>query len=287
MWAKINAFLPKVCLPAEFRMTIETGSVIKVSRWRAAAGASLLIIAAMALGGCQTTSSADKIITGSTEPASLRATAEAARRWEADPGNSKLGIHYAQLLKGIGQTDKALKVIAEISGRNPQDTGLLALYGKELAAAGRGEQASDVLYKLVAAGKADWKIHSALGTAYDQQGRFKDARDSYREALKEKPGEISVINNLGMSYALEGNLPEAEKILRQAAQEPHGAREPRLRQNLALVVGLQGRFEEAKEIASKDLSAVQVEANMTYLRSMLAQPDPWQQLKPTAKANNG
>ena len=64
-------------------------------------------------------------------------------------------------------------------------------------------------------------------------------------------------------------------------------REPTLRQNLALVVGLQGRFDEAKDIASKDLPPVQVEANMTFLRNMLAQPDPWQQLKHTASAKSG
>ena len=61
----------------------------------------------------------------------------------------------------------------------------------------------------------------------------------------------------------------------------------RLRQNLALVVGLQGRFDEAKQIASKDLPPVQVEANMTFLRTMLAQPDSWQQLKHPSATTKG
>jgi Flp pilus assembly protein TadD len=47
-----------------------------------------------------------------------------------------------------------------------------------------------------------------------------------------------------------------------------------VRQNLALAVGLQGRFEEARDIASRDLPPDTVEANLTYLRSMLSQPTP-------------
>ena len=52
-----------------------------------------------------------------------------------------------------------------------------------------------------------------------------------------------------------------------------------MRQNLALVVGLQGRFEEAEQIASQELSPDQAQANVAYLRSMLAQQNAWNQLK--------
>jgi Flp pilus assembly protein TadD len=254
----------------------------KRSRLQLIAGASLLVLVSLPLAGCQTMSS-DSLVTGSTGTVSLKQTADAAKRWEADPGNVKLALHYINLLKGIGQTDKALSVLAEVSNRNPQDYNLMTIYGKELAAAGRGEEAIGVLHRVVQSGKADWKVNSALGMAHDQQGQFADARAAYQAALAAKPGDVSVLNNLGMSYALEGNLPEAEKTLRQATAQTRGTNAGRLRQNLALVVGLQGRFDEAKAIASKDLPANEVEANMAYLKTMLAQPDPWQQLKQTAK----
>ena len=41
------------------------------------------------------------------------------------------------------------------------------------------------------------------------------------------------------------------------------------RQNLALAVGLQGRFDEAEAIAKAELSPQQAEANVAYLQSML------------------
>ena len=42
---------------------------------------------------------------------------------------------------------------------------------------------------------------------------------------------------------------------------------------------LQGRFDEAKKIASEDLPPDQVEANMAYLQQMLASSNTWAKLK--------
>ena len=80
-----------------------------------------------------------------------------------------------------------------------------------------------------------------------------------------------------MSHLLEGNLKQAENYLRQAAAQP--AADSRVRQNLALVVGLQGRFEEAEQIARRELSPQQAEANVGYLRQMLAQQNAWNLIK--------
>jgi Flp pilus assembly protein TadD len=44
-----------------------------------------------------------------------------------------------------------------------------------------------------------------------------------------------------------------------------------VRQNLALVVGLQGRFQEAETIARADLPPDEAAANVAYLRQMLAE----------------
>ena len=46
-----------------------------------------------------------------------------------------------------------------------------------------------------------------------------------------------------------------------------------MRQNLALVVGLQGRFAEAETIAKGDLPAEEAAANVAYLRQMLGRKD--------------
>ncbi len=262
------------------------------SRLRLFSALGLAAFAVLALSGCQSASmlgkgGGDALITGSTGEPSFKETSAAAKRWQADPGDIQAGLRYASMLKNMQQNGKALDVLAELARRNPQNGELLAMYGKELAEAGRGKEAAEVLKPLAASGKADWKVHSALGSALDQQGQHAEARQAYQMALQQRPEEISVHNNLGMSFALEGNLKEAENTLRRTAALPAAARQPRVRQNLALVVGLQGRFDEAREIASKDLPPQQIEANMAYLKSMLAQPNTWQQLKPHADGAAG
>ena len=77
---------------------------------------------------------------------------------------------------------------------------------------------------------------------------------------------------------MTGHFPGAEKMLRELMHTP-GADAPRVRQNLALVVGLQGRFDEARKIASEDLPPDEVEANLAYLQQMLSQPNTWKQLQ--------
>ena len=97
-----------------------------------------------------------------------------------------------------------------------------------------------------------------------------------REALDIQPNEPTVLSNLGMSYLLTKDLKTAETYLRSAAKQP-GAFSG-VRQNLALAVGLQGRFAEAEKIAREELSPEQAEANVAYLRGMLSQQNSWQKL---------
>jgi Flp pilus assembly protein TadD len=244
--------------------------------------AALLVISGLALGACQNSSAgldgADPLTTGSTSPPSLKETARLGKGWQKDPKNLRLGLAYAGQLKKLKQTDQQLQVLATLAQHHPQDQALLSTYGRELLQAGRADQAEAVFAKAIASGSSDWKVYSAMGSALDQQAKYAEARDHYQRALKLAPGNAAVLNNLGMSYALEGDLTQAEKTLREASDLPAGKSEPRLRQNLALVVGLQGRFDEARQIASADLPPDEVEANMAYLQKMLSQPNTWQQL---------
>ena len=82
------------------------------------------------------------------------------------------------------------------------------------------------------------------------------------------PEEPSVLSNLGLSYVLSKELAKAEEFLRRAYAS--GKADARVRQNLGLVVGLQGRFAEAETIVKADLPADEAAANVTYLKEMLS-----------------
>jgi Flp pilus assembly protein TadD len=245
------------------------------------------VLAVLALGGCSTTTigSSSPDTTGSiatdTAPrtaAQWRAEMDAwGARYRANPADPDAGIHYAQALRAVGQRSQAAAVLEQSAISNPDNRTVLGAYGRALADNGSYQQALDVLNRAHTQDQPDWRILSVQGAVLDQMGRHADAQRHYASALRLMPDEPSVLSNLGLSYALSKNLKEAEVTLQRAAAQ-RGA-EPKVRQNLALVVGLQGRFQEAETIAKGDLSPGEAAANVAYLRQMLAQQSDWKKGK--------
>jgi Flp pilus assembly protein TadD len=204
------------------------------------------------------------------------ATDRVGQAYEKNPRDPVNGVTYANLLRMNGRDAQALAVMQQVAIANPEDRTVLAAYGKAQAAAGQLQQALDTIGRAQTPDRPDWRLISAEGAILDQMGRPNDARQRYRDALDIQPNEPSVLSNLGMSYLLTGDLRTAETYLRSAAGQP--AADSRVRQNLALVVGLQGRFPEAEQIARRELSPQQADANVAYLRGMLSQQNSWQKL---------
>jgi Flp pilus assembly protein TadD len=254
------------------------------------------VVLAGALGGCagtrlpQTTGALAAAARPASEAAipanedERRRVVEAwGERYQADPGGDlQVAIHYARALREAGQRAQAVAVLEQASLRNPKDMEVLGAYGRALADVGNFQQALDVLSRAHAPDRPDWRILSAQGAVLDQMGRHPDAQRYYETALKMVPDEPSVLSNLGLSYALSKQLPRAEATLKRAAA---GQRvDPRVRQNLALVVGLQGRFAEAETIARADLPAEEASANVAYLREMLARQSDAQVRDPARRS---
>jgi len=191
--------------------------------------------------------------------------------YKAKPGDSEIAMRYARALRAIGQRAQAVAVLEQASIRNPKNLAVIGAYGRALADAGNFGQALEVLNRAHTPDQPDWRILSVQGAVLDQMGRHEEARNYYATALRLTPDEPSVLSNLGLSYALSKDLKQAEATLRRATNG--GRIDPRVRQNLALVVGLQGRFEEAETIARADLPAEEAAANVAYLRQMLAHPN--------------
>jgi Flp pilus assembly protein TadD len=254
----------------------------RMARARRHAAIFSVLAAAALLAGCSKTtpqlSGDGNLTTASTAPISLEGLAGLNAEWRANPKDINKGLAYANGLEAAGQTDEQLAVYSKLVELHPENSRLSGLYGRKLVAAGRPAEAIPLLEAAQRNGEGDWRVASALGSAYDQQGLYQKARAEYQKGLAADPQNVTILNNLAMSYALEGNLKQAEAELRKADALPAAGKEPRIRQNLALVVGLQGRFDEATALARKDLPPEQVEENMAYLRKMLSQPNTWQQI---------
>ena len=258
---------------------------------RLAASVALAAAIALSTAGCQTIQPTES--TGSLgaaasarNDADWRRSAEAwGERYRANPHDPEAAVNYAQALRGIGQRAQAAAVLEQASIQNPKHTGVIGAYGRALADAGNYKQALDVLNRAHTPDQPDWRILSVQGAVLDQMGKHTDAQRYYASALKIAPDEPSILSNLGLSYALSKDLVRAETTLRRAAAT--STADPRVRQNLALVVGLQGRFPEAEGIARADLPSDEAAANVAYLRQMMAQQNGWKAgdpAKPAVKA---
>jgi Flp pilus assembly protein TadD len=243
-----------------------------------------LLAAILALSACSTTSRQttgsiprfSKPVESMNEAELADATRSTGDRYSKNPKDRDAGLNYATLLRMTGKNDQALAVMRQVAISNPKDRAVLAAYGKAQASAGQLDQALSTISRAQTPDRPDWRLKSAQGAILDQMDRPDEARAAYRDALDIQPNEPSVLSNLGMSYLLTRDLRTAETYLRSAINQP-GA-DSRVRQNLALVVGLQGRFQEAESIARQELTQQQAEANVAYLRAMLAQDNAWQKL---------
>jgi Flp pilus assembly protein TadD len=242
---------------------------------RLLASAAVTAILAVGLGGCQTTSPSD--ITGSlkSEPSPdsdpRRAVEAYGERYRANPKDADAALAYGQALRATGQRAQAAAMLEQASIAHPGNKTLLAAFGRALADNGNFQQAFDVLARAHSPENPDWRILSVQGTVLDQLGRHDEARRYYASALNIVPDEPSVLSNLGLSYVLSRDLPKAEETLRRAFASARA--DARVRQNLGLVVGLQGRFAEAETIVRADLPADEAAANVAYLKQMLSHKD--------------
>jgi Flp pilus assembly protein TadD len=71
-------------------------------------------------------------------------------------------------------------------------------------------------------------------------------------------------------------LPRAEETLLLAAAQP-GA-DMRVRQNLSLVLALEGKFPQAEEWSRRDLSPIEAAANVASIRQMISQSNTWRDI---------
>lgn len=251
------------------------------------------LLLAASITACQSTRSkqaslfgqpANQTHTGSISQSEniLVATTKLARRWQKHRGDAALGLQYANQLKKINSHNKALAILRQTAMANPQNQMVLLAYGNQLARLKQYSQAHSVLQKAHGVGKPNWRVYAAQGAVLDQMGQHRSAQVAHGYALKLAPGRPAIINNIAMSYVMTGKLTRAEATLRPIYMQPNA--NPKIRQNMALIVGLQGRFKEAEKIAAADLPPHVVKANIAYLRHMLSQPNNWKKVQKLNKS---
>ncbi|NND50033.1 MAG: tetratricopeptide repeat protein, partial [Rhizobiales bacterium] len=239
------------------------------TRFRRSAVTLTSIAALSILGGCTTsvTNPLSPVATATSQADAVGEAARYAKLYKQRPGDLATGFRFASALQSIGSNDRAIEVLGEVANNNLDNRDAISAYGKALAEAGRGAEANQVLARAEQLGEPDWKLHSARGLAYDQASEYGPAQAEYEKAARLAPQEPTIFNNWGVSHALAGDLDAAEAMLVKAANL-QGA-DQKVRANLALVLGLQGKFAEAEKVSAMDLPPDAARANIAYLREML------------------
>lgn len=237
----------------------------------------MIVVFSLAMAGCQgvTPPSFTDAVAGNPPPppgdqVALRAYSEAiAPKYAADPDDKMVAMHYARALRGLGQHAQAVAILRRLAVKRPHEMDVLAAYGKALADGGHLQEAADVLERAHVPERPNWTVLSAQGSVADQMGNHRDAQAYYAAALKIVPQQPDVLSNLGLSYALEHRMAEAETTLRQAAAQPTA--DVRVRQNLAMVLAMEGKDGAAQDVSRRDMAPVDAAENVASLKQTIAQ----------------
>jgi len=193
-------------------------------------------------------------------------------KFEANHNDLNAALSFARNLRLMGGARQAVTVMKDVVMSHPDDTRVLAEYGKALTAAGRAPDAVPFLARASQINGNDWSTLSAYGVALDQIGSHGPARDNYEAALKLSPGNSTIQSNLALSYLLEGKITQAEPLLRQLVARPDAT--PQMRQNLAMVESIRGNKVEAEQLVRGDLPKPDADNNISVLNQLSASNAP-------------
>ena len=188
-----------------------------------------------------------------------------ANEQEIDPADPVAGVRLAQALRELGRYDQAAEAAQATLTVQPANLEAMLELGRAHIARGQAFYGVAPLEQARALAPRDWRPWSLLGVAYEQVNRFDDARAAWNQALILSPDNPDVLTNAAMAAMTHGDAPGAEALLRRAAAQPTAS--AKVRQNLAMVLGLQGKMGEAEQILRRELPPEQAEQNLQWLRS--------------------
>jgi len=241
------------------------------------------IVLGTLLTGCATAPGGQALLTmadGSEQTGSLSPVggavpkdAAAAREYWAtayakNPHDLKAVVSFAHALKADGAKDKALSVLQQAAIYNPDSLVIASEEGRLALDMGQNDLAGKLLARANDSTNPDWRVLNALGTLEVTRNNRTGAQDYFQRAIQLAPNQPSVLNNLALLYALGGDPAKAETLLRKAAAA--GGDVMRIRQNLALVLGVEGKYEEAQQLTASDLGADKAKSNRAYMEKMVA-----------------
>ena len=190
-----------------------------------------------------------------------------ANEYQKDAAELDTTIEFMRALRGIGSHDRVLEIATTALPIHPESHEIFLELGRSFMAQSKFEQAAQAFVRSADLAPATEATPlAALGLAFDRLEEHEKAQQAYQYALDREPDRATTLSNYGLSLALTGQLEAAEAALRKAVLAPSA--DVRVRQNLALILGLQGRFEEMQAV-DPNAPPRSIEANQRALQEMI------------------
>jgi len=202
-----------------------------------------------------------------------------AREVDIDAKDAQAELGLSRALRALGRFDEAAAAADQLLVFEPNNYDALLESARARVGGNQGFYAIESAEHAETLQPRDWRPVSLLAVALEQANRDDEALAAHEKALALAPDNPATLTNLGMYYASHGQPEKAEPLLRKAAAAPGATAQER--QNLALVLGLEGRYDEAASLERQDLPPDQVDNNLAYLHSdaQPIQPRSWESLK--------
>jgi len=188
-----------------------------------------------------------------------------AREVDKDQTDADARLKLAKALRALGKYEEAGENADQLLVVQPNNYEALLESARDRIAQNHGFYALDPAQRAAALQPRDWRPVSLQAIAFEQSERNSEALAAHQKALALAPSNPATLSNLGMYYATHGDPTQAETLLRRAADAPGaGAQE---RQNLALVLGMEGHIDQAEQLERQDLPPQTVSNNLAYLHA--------------------
>ena len=184
---------------------------------------------------------------------------------ELNPMDPIAGVKAAQAMRELGRYQEAADMAERVLLVQPNNVEAMLEVGRGHIARGQAFYGVSALERARDANPRDWRAWSLLGTAYEQVRRSQDAQSAWAQALALSPDNPDVLTNMAISAMTRGDTASAEPLLRRAAAQPGASLKVRL--NLAMALGLNGKMGEAEAMMRRDLPPDAADRNLEWLRA--------------------
>ena len=184
---------------------------------------------------------------------------------ELNPMDPVAGVKAAQAMRELGRYQEAAEMAERVLLVQPDNVEAMLEVGRGHIARGQAFYGVAALERARDANGRDWRAWSLLGAAYEQVRRPQDAQAAWAQALILSPDNPDVLSNMAIAAMTRGDTTAAEPLLRRAAAQPGASLKVRL--NLAMALGLNGKMGEAEAMMRRDLPPDAADRNLEWLRA--------------------